>query len=71
MINKSHRNFPILYSIKEECCGCTACYTVCTKLAISMEADKNGFDYPVLNKNKCIKCYKCLKVCPIKNISRL
>lgn len=68
MINKSHRNFPILYSIKEECCGCTACYTVCTKLAISMEADKNGFDYPVLNKNKCIKC---LKVCPIKNISRL
>lgn len=58
--------FPILYERKEDCCGCTACYAICPKEAISMEPDEEGFDYPRVNFEKCVRCYMCLKVCPIK-----
>lgn len=60
------RTIPILYEAKEECCGCTACYSICPKKAIAMEPDEEGFDYPVIDVEKCIKCYQCLKVCPMK-----
>jgi len=59
---------PVLYKRKEECCGCTACYSVCPKGAITMIADDEGFDYPVIDSEKCIGCKMCIKVCPIKRI---
>ncbi len=31
---------------KADCCGCTACASVCTHKAISMEPDALGFLYP-------------------------
>ena len=31
-----------------------------------MEMDEEGFEYPIIDENKCIKCYKCLKVCYFK-----
>ncbi|MGN1126516.1 MAG: 4Fe-4S binding protein [Ruminococcus sp.] len=34
------KEIPVLYSKKEECCGCTACYSVCPQSAISMVADE-------------------------------
>lgn len=58
---------PVLYSKKEECCGCTACYAVCPKDAITMVQDEEGFEYPVVNEKKCVFCYQCLRVCPIKH----
>lgn len=58
--------FPVLFKRKEECCGCTACYAVCPKEAISMTEDEEGFEYPQINYTVCIKCYMCLKVCPMK-----
>lgn len=61
------KEFPILYEIKENCCGCTACYAVCPVQAISMQPDEEGFLYPKVNDEKCIKCYKCLSVCAFKN----
>lgn len=61
------KKIPILYEEKEECCGCTACYAICSKQAISMQPDEEGFDYPVIDENLCVKCYMCLKVCPIKS----
>ena len=57
---------PVLYNRKEECCGCTACYSICPKQAISMQPDEEGFDYPVINPDLCVRCEMCLKVCPIK-----
>ena len=57
---------PVLYTRKEECCGCTACYAICQKSAISMQPDEEGFDYPVIDEEKCVRCGSCLKVCPIK-----
>lgn len=47
------------------CCGCTACVSVCPKKCISMSADKEGFLYPVVDSVKCIDCGLCEKVCPV------
>ena len=51
---------------KKHCCGCTACCEICPKNAISMIEDEEGFEYPRIDTNKCIRCYQCIKVCPIK-----
>ena len=37
------REIPVLYKRKEECCGCTACYAICPKEAISMVEDARCF----------------------------
>ena len=55
-----------VYNLKEECCGCTACYAICPKQAIKMQADEEGFDYPFIDEKKCIRCGMCLIICPIK-----
>lgn len=60
------RSYPIFFDKKENCCGCSACYAVCPKHAIRMRPDEEGFLYPVLKEEKCIKCYKCLSVCVFK-----
>lgn len=62
----SEKQLPELYSERENCCGCSACALICTVIAINMESDEEGFDYPVVDASKCIRCYKCLNVCPIK-----
>ena len=62
----NQNEIPILFKRKEECCGCTACYAICSKNAIFMEADEEGFLYPQIDATKCVCCYRCIKVCPIK-----
>lgn len=49
------------------CRGCVAhpCMEVCPKDAVSME---NG--HAVINQEKCIKCGKCIAICPYHAISR-
>lgn len=48
---------------KSKCCGCTACASICTHDAISMQPDILGFPYPIVDSNKCIDCGLCEKVC--------
>lgn len=60
------RTVPVLYKDKALCCGCTACFATCPQSAIAMVEDEEGFDYPEINLEKCIRCYMCLNVCPIK-----
>lgn len=57
---------PILYKEKEECCGCSACFSICPKEAITMLPDEEGFEYPYIDADKCIRCYQCMRVCPFK-----
>lgn len=52
---------------KLNCCGCHACYNKCPKNAIEMIEDEKGFKYPQIDKEKCINCGLCDKVCPIIN----
>lgn len=49
---------------REQCCGCTACYSICPKEAIIMKPDVEGFLYPSIDQEKCIHCGRCTKVCP-------
>ncbi|GHU04364.1 hypothetical protein FACS1894147_09440 [Spirochaetia bacterium] len=45
------------------CCGCTACASVCPQNAISMSPDILGFPYPEVDKSKCTDCGLCQKAC--------
>lgn len=50
---------------KEDCCGCTACESICGTKAITLKSDEEGFLYPTVDIDKCIDCHLCEKVCPI------
>lgn len=55
----------IKLSNKSDCCGCTACISVCQHNAVTMEKDEEGFLYSHFNQSKCNNCGLCEKVCPI------
>jgi len=48
---------------KSDCCGCTACASICAHDAILMQPDALGFLYPVVDAKKCVDCGLCEKVC--------
>lgn len=52
---------------KLRCSGCSACMNICTHDAISMRSDEEGFCYPIVDKDNCVNCNKCIKVCPYNN----
>lgn len=47
----------------KDCCGCTACASICPHNAISMLPDIMGFLYPVVDKASCVECGLCEKIC--------
>lgn len=50
---------------KHDCCGCTACASICGRNAIVMQPDEEGFLYPVCDLSRCIDCHLCELACPI------
>ncbi|MGM9979716.1 MAG: Coenzyme F420 hydrogenase/dehydrogenase, beta subunit C-terminal domain [Clostridium sp.] len=50
---------------KEQCCGCYACASACPKNCILMKVDKEGFWYPEVNKDICVQCGLCERICPV------
>lgn len=48
----------------ELCTGCSSCMNICTKNAINMVQNNEGFEYPVIETSKCIECGLCQKACP-------
>lgn len=52
-----------IYHDKAECCGCRACEQSCPVGCIYMETDEEGFTYPVIEREKCISCGMCHKIC--------
>ena len=59
--------YPVLFVSKDECCGCSACYSICPRNAIQMLPDEEGFLYPHIETEKCVRCNLCLSVCVFKN----
>lgn len=47
----------------KDCCGCTACASICAHDAITMKPDALGFLYPEADLSKCTNCGLCEKVC--------
>ena len=47
----------------KDCCGCTACASICAHDAITMKPDALGFLYPEVDSTKCVECGLCDKVC--------
>lgn len=82
--NSNLKPLPELYTDKKLCCGCELCVSICPitiankskgftnedDRAIFMYPDEEGFIYPVVNAAKCLRCYKCMRLCPIKELSR-
>lgn len=56
---------------KENCNGCTACISICPKNCIQMVENDEGFKYPKINLEICVKCHKCENVCPELNIPNI
>lgn len=54
-----------VYNNHIDCYGCGACVSACPKQAITMEPDKQGFCYPIINENRCVNCGVCKSVCQI------
>ena len=52
----------------KNCTGCSACFASCSKNAISLVPNEEGFLYPQIDSSKCIQCGLCEKVCPTLNI---
>ena len=50
-----------------ECTGCGACSAICNHRAISMIPDCKGFLRPYVDKEKCVNCRLCDKVCEVAN----
>lgn len=52
---------------KINCCGCEACVQACALNCITMEVDREGFWYPVVNGTICVNCGACDSACPMLN----
>ena len=62
-----NKHFPSLVEQRVMCCGCAACMNICRQSAIEMWEDSEGFLYPHVNADLCIKCYMCESVCAFKD----
>lgn len=55
----------LLDNNKENCCGCLVCADICPKACITFKTDSEGFIYPCIDREVCINCHLCEKVCPV------
>jgi len=62
-----------IFSVKELqlCCGCGACVPKCQVNAISVEINEDGFFEKRVDEEKCVRCRKCLEVCPFYHVSAM
>ena len=54
--------------VQGDCCGCSACVEICPKGCLTIGKNGDGFIVPIIsNKDACIECDLCSKVCPVEN----
>ncbi len=58
-------------NLGDDCTSCFACYNVCSKQAISMAEDNEGFYTPRVDYGKCVGCGLCDDTCPQLNAHEL
>jgi len=63
---KSFKSY-IFTKNKLDCTGCGACSHICKHSAIKMREDEEGFLFPVLDEEKCVRCGLCDMRCPVVN----
>lgn len=51
------------FKTEDICCGCSACEKICPKQAVTMKKNEKGFELPMIDAEKCIRCGLCEKVC--------
>lgn len=52
-------------SVGKLCVGCGSCASACPQRCIEMRQNEEGFLYPQLDKERCVSCNCCEKVCPV------
>ena len=52
-----------------ECTGCFACYNACTRKAVIMKLDAEGFYKPEIDYDKCSSCGNCSRACPVMSFN--
>lgn len=57
------KNVNEIDSFVDTCTGCSLCAQLCLQNAIEMKPDKEGFVFPVINKQLCNHCGKCAHFC--------
>ena len=57
-----------IIKITEKCCGCGACASACSKGAIKIILNEEGFQHYKIDNSLCIKCGICKSICPMNDI---
>lgn len=57
--------------VEKNCTGCNMCGDICPVNAIEYELDNEGFAFPIVNYDLCIKCKKCVDKCPVTTTDNL
>ncbi|MGN0865618.1 MAG: 4Fe-4S dicluster domain-containing protein [Akkermansia sp.] len=58
-----HRDY--LRELVQDCIGCAACQNVCSRDAIRLVDDTDGFLKPLIDEASCVGCRACEHICPI------
>lgn len=60
----------LLTGEKSSCFGCEGCVQICTKHAVKMMEDEEGFCYPVIDAESCSHCGLCHQICPAEHMPK-
>lgn len=63
--------YTAIEAVGEKCTGCEVCVQSCPFEAISMQYNREGFLYPIINRKLCKQCGVCIKKCPLINLEKL